>query len=185
MFRFIQNPFHSYLPRAAELLLSIAPQIRHASLEAAAVFQTSTPTRSRSPRQSLSFTDYSPIHTQVSTQIMSQIQQRVPARHRHAPPVQSQPQHILQKERNYEAQEYDLLMTAKACMMNREYARVEPLLHDCESAKARFLAAYSIFLVTEGVAKRYWDKLDSEPCSCSSYLPPIFPQTTDISQRYR
>lgn len=72
-----------------------------------------------------------------------------------------QPDHIVAKERELEDAEQDLLANARVIMEAREIIRVEPLLQDCQSAKARFLAIYSLFLVTEKRAKREWHNLDS------------------------
>jgi anaphase-promoting complex subunit 8 len=50
-------------------------------------------------------------------------------------------------ELGLEAQDSDVLTTAKACVQAREFLRAVHLLRECKSSKARFLSIYSQFMV--------------------------------------
>lgn len=50
-------------------------------------------------------------------------------------------------EHAFEAQEEDVILTGRSYFEAREFYRVNVLLKDCKSAKARFLRIYSQFLV--------------------------------------
>ncbi|KAJ7579111.1 hypothetical protein C8J56DRAFT_964848 [Mycena floridula] len=148
--------------RSSELLLSIPKRVRESTFEAPGMLATSTPSHSRSPRPSLSFAEHSPIQTQISTQLATQTSAlKAPPRHPHAPPMNPLPDHIVRKELELEAAEEDLLANARVCMETRAYARVEPLLRTCQSAKAQFLSIYSRFIVTEQQALRDWHNHDN------------------------
>jgi anaphase-promoting complex subunit 8 len=139
-------------------------------------FSTSTPSRARSPRLSLSFTEQSPVPTQQVSQNAS-----IPitsVRHPHAPRLQSQPEDIRAMELDLEWRDEDTLTTARTCVEAREFLRAVHLLRDCSSPKARFLSIYSQFIVSQVIcfashlsnrkqkasekkALRDWHKLDS------------------------
>lgn len=51
------------------------------------------------------------------------------------------------EEVEWEAQDEDVLATARACVGAREFLRAAHLLRDRKSAKAQFLSLYSQFMV--------------------------------------
>jgi anaphase-promoting complex subunit 8 len=70
-----------------------------------------------------------------------------PSQHPHAPQVQFEPEDVRIQELEWEAQDEDVLATARACIGAREFLRAVHLLRDGKSAKARFLSIYSQFMV--------------------------------------
>ncbi|KAE9400243.1 TPR-like protein [Gymnopus androsaceus JB14] len=139
---------------SSELLLSIPASRRLSSHQAKrlSTFSTSTPARSRSPRPSLSFVDQSPVPTQILSQLS---QSSAPARHPHAPPLAQKYESV-----ELDLREEDSLATARICFEAKEYSRVSVLLAGCMSPTARFMSAYSRFLVSEHSANLEWHKYD-------------------------
>jgi len=146
--RSVRNPNISSRPfRASELYLSIPPQKRSAAQSApptTSAFSTSTPARARSPPPSTHFEE-SPVPTQPLTQASIPI---TPARHPHAPLLQTQSGDIRAMEIDLESQEEDILVNARACFQAREFRRAVHVLQGCRSSKARFLSIYSQFIVS-------------------------------------
>lgn len=133
--------------RSSELLLSIPTtkrRVTHGS-PSLSTFSTSTPARSRSPHASFQIVNPSPGLTQVPTQPTIPI---TPARHPHAPLLQSQPEDVRAMESELEYQEDDIFVTARACLESREFLRAVHLLRECKSSKARFLSIYCQFIVS-------------------------------------
>lgn len=106
----------------------------------------------------------------------------IPSRHPDAPQVHLEPGGVRIQELQWEAEDADVLATARACFEAREFLRAVHLLRERKSAKARFLSLYSQFLVclnflvssrfchnnstrkaSEKKALRDWHKLDSKP----------------------
>jgi anaphase-promoting complex subunit 8 len=131
--------------RASELLLSIPASKRSTSQASPTVsnFSTSTPARSKSPRPSISFAD--------TTSARASVQQAAPPSPRHplAPSLQIQSKEADSLEFGREAQDSDVLATARACVQAREFLRAVHLLRECKSSKARFLSVYSQFMVCQ------------------------------------
>lgn len=111
------------------------------SSASASAFSTST--RSQDP--SMSFTEESPVPTQVLTQPTVPI---TPARNPHAPMLQIQPEDVLAMEADLEYQEADVLAAARSCFESREFQRASHMLQTCKSSKAMFLKIYSQFIVS-------------------------------------
>ena len=133
--------------RASELLLSMPTAKRRPTQlsSSASAFSTSTPARPRSQDPSMSFTEESPVPTQVLTQPTVPI---TPARNPHAPILQVQPEDVLAMEADLEYQEADVLAAARSCFENREFQRASHMLQTCRSSKAMFLKIYSQFIVS-------------------------------------
>ncbi|KAJ6593964.1 hypothetical protein B0H19DRAFT_1093066 [Mycena capillaripes] len=85
----------------------------------------------------------------------------VPTPHPHAPVLQTQPEDVRVLELEFEAQEADLLFSARTFIESRDPMRAMHVLHQCKSAKAHFLSLYSQFIATENRALRSWHKLDN------------------------
>ncbi|KAF5385899.1 hypothetical protein D9615_002223 [Tricholomella constricta] len=99
---------------ASELHLAIPINKRraaHSSSTPASGFSTSTPARTRSPPASAPFVEESPVPTQILIQASLQLS---PARHPHAPLLLAQPADVRAMEADLEAQEEDVLVTARA-----------------------------------------------------------------------
>ena len=67
--------------------------------------------------------------------------------HRHAPKLQTIPDHIRLRELELEMREGDFLATAQKCFEHREFKRAVYWLHECRSVKALFLSVYSQYMV--------------------------------------
>ncbi|TFK54436.1 TPR-like protein [Heliocybe sulcata] len=148
---------------ASELLLSIPESKRRAPEHPPEpTFATSTPARSRSPRQSLSFIHDSPPGT--STEVANDPQLTLPdidtLHHPDAPTYQPLPDEVVEQERAWEAEDEDMLIAAQAYYDSREFMRACDVLENCRSSRARFLYIYSRFMFTEKKAERDWHKLD-------------------------
>ncbi|KNZ72808.1 Anaphase-promoting complex subunit 8 [Termitomyces sp. J132] len=162
--------------RAAELHLSIPANKRklvNLSSSFIPAFSTSTPARARSPPPSTPFTGGSPGSPQKLTQ---NPRHSNPARHPDAPLLNDQPPDVRAMESELEAQEEDILVTARACVHAKEFKRAIHVLRDCRSSKAHFLSIYSQFIVTEKQAQRDWHKLDN-----NRHQPPV-PVNNSLSE---
>ncbi|KAJ6586986.1 hypothetical protein DFH09DRAFT_1142190 [Mycena vulgaris] len=131
---------------SSELLLAMPFAKRHPPPPSPVASSSSTNDQSQS--QSL-------VPTQVSDVAP------VPARHPHAPPLQTQPEDVRTLELEFETQEADLLFSARTFMESREPMRAIHVLRECRSSKAHFLSLYSQFIATETRALRSWHKLDN------------------------
>ncbi|TFK75366.1 cell division control protein 23 [Pluteus cervinus] len=140
---------------SSDLLLSVPATKRKLSSSSPpqSAFSTSTPARSQSPHSNHPFGDNSPSPAQPLAPIPI-----TPARHPQAPPLSA---FDTLPRTNPSADEQDILVAARGCMENREFHRAAYLLRECESPKARFMALYSQFLVSEKKSLRDWHKLDS------------------------
>ena len=130
--------------RCSELLLSIPTNVKKPVLvDPSSAFSTSTPARSQSPKHSKKFADQSPVPTQVLTQptISSTPGASLYPRQFMAPEDSRDLEHA------FEAQEEDVILTGRSYFEAREFYRVNVLLKECQSAKARFLRIYCQFLV--------------------------------------
>lgn len=136
------DSFAALCERASELVLSISPAKR--TSPAATNFHTSTPARSHSPGSALHFQN----NTQAPTAQSGQTAPLIPElRHPHAPPLHSQPPEVLQQELEWETQDQDLLIAARAFFEAKEFVRAAHWLRSCQSSKARFLSIYSEYMV--------------------------------------
>lgn len=135
----------SWIVRSSELLLSVSLSRRNSSA-AKSTFSTSTPARSHSPQPSLSFVN--PLPTTPGAPPAVPV---TPARNPHAPQAHVEPDDIRTQELQWEAEDADVLATARACIDAREYLRAVYLLRERKSAKARFLSLYSQFLVCRSI----------------------------------
>jgi len=146
---------------SSELLLSISADKRKTVSSAQkSTFSTSTP--ARSPGPSLSFAEPSPAAAAALAIPMT------PSQHPHAPQVQFEPEDVRIQELEWEAQDEDVLATARACIGAREFLRAVHLLRDGKSAKARFLSIYSQFMASEKKTLRDWHKIDNK-----RHQPPV------------
>ncbi|KAG5735114.1 Anaphase-promoting complex subunit 8 [Termitomyces sp. T112] len=161
---------------AAELHLSIPANKRklvNLSSSFIPAFSTSTPARARSPPPSTPFTGGSPGSPQKLTQ---NPRHSNPARHPDAPLLNDQPPDVRAMESELEAQEEDILVTARACVHAKEFKRAIHVLRDCRSSKAHFLSIYSQFIAAEKQAQRDWHKLDN-----NRHQPPV-PVNNSLSE---
>ena len=132
------------LLRAAELLCSLSPAKRALAPVPVAQppdFHTSTPARTRNPRQSFSFSA-APSHEGSSDPASP-----YHPRHPDAPSLHTPPVEVLRQEAEWEAQDADHLAMAKTLLDAKEYVRVVHWLEPCRSSKAAFLRTYSQYLV--------------------------------------
>ncbi|KIK09087.1 hypothetical protein K443DRAFT_671582 [Laccaria amethystina LaAM-08-1] len=159
---------------ASELLLSMPTAKRRPTQlsSSSSAFSTSTPARLQSQDPSMSFTEESPVPTQVLTQPTVPI---TPARNPHAPILQVQPEDVLAMEADLEYQEADVLAAARSCFESREFQRASHTLQTCRSSKAMFLKIYSQFIASEKKAHRDWHKLDN-----NRHQPPV-PVNTSLN----
>lgn len=140
-----QGGFHLNVnPRCSELLLSIPLNVKKPVVDpSSSAFSTSTPARSQSPKSSATFPDQSPVLTQVLTQPTIAL----------TPGASLYPRQFIAPkdsrglEHAFEAQEKDVILTGRSYFEAREFYRVNILLKECKSAKARFLRIYCQFLV--------------------------------------
>ncbi|KAJ7178487.1 hypothetical protein C8R43DRAFT_973501 [Mycena crocata] len=84
-----------------------------------------------------------------------------PARHPHAPPLQTQPEEVRVLQSQLEAHEADLLFSARTFLECGEPMRALQTLRSGRSSKAHFLALYGKFISSEHKASRSWHKLDN------------------------
>ncbi|KAG6888244.1 hypothetical protein C0995_009557 [Termitomyces sp. Mi166 len=153
---------------AAELHLSIPPNKRklvNLSSSFIPAFSTSTPARARSPPTSTPFGGDSPGCPQKLTQNPLYLN---PTRHADAPLLNDRPPDVRAMESELEAQEENILVTARACVHAKEFKRAIHVLRDCRSSKAHFLSIYSQFIAAEKQAQRDWHKLDN-----NRHQPPV------------
>lgn len=114
--------------RSSELLLSVPFAKRHPPPSSPGASSSSQNEQSLIPTQIL---DVPP----------------APTRHPHAPLLQTQPEEVRVLELEFEAQEADLLFSARTFIETRDPMRAIHVLHQCRSAKAQFLSLYSQFIV--------------------------------------